>query len=383
MLQRCSSTAPPENARMMMRSLTHTMNRNALAVASSTEKLYVKIHYHVLYRSPAENLSLDLIKSQHQMINASFNKMNQNLQKVPVSGSYNFQSVVGDAAIVVLPTDYTKLEEAMITRIETNKTFTGLADVVSWMNDNSHPFLSGEINLVICPLESILGEAEVVGYRTCVTTGSVGGTLLEGSLTPYRLGITAVHEIGHLLGLPHVFDGDCNQTFSDIPSQLYPNSQFQLFFNGTSWDGKLCNRYRDCLFYREGDESVLISGADPPYSCFSCATTSPLCNECDEANFEQACNFMDYGGDDHIVMFSKQQVLFMRQILLSGNTGLTLHSSDGDEVTTDIPEDIVITVDAAQPSTGLSTWVIVGIVLGSITFVVLLTIIVLKAKKIL
>lgn len=383
--RRCSCETKTENTRNMTRTLNDTMSRSALAIATSSEKLYMNIHYHVIYRNSGENLPLAVLQSQHQMLNASLNKINTNIAKVPSSGRYNFKDSIGNVAVVVIPSNYTELTEQSVTRIPSNREFTGLADVLNWMSTNGHNMKAESVNLIICPMPSILGEAEVVGFRMCVTTGSVGGEVTEGSIDQYRLGVTAVHEMGHLLGLPHVFDGDCNQTFTDVPSQLYPNYDFELFKNeNNEWDGKLCNRYRDCKFYRNGDTNVLISGQPQPYSCFTCSETTPECTQCDTVNYEQGCNFMDYGTDDHLVMFTQQQSLFMRQVALSGNTGITLVDSDGGEIIAINGENIEgeNTTAPAVGNSGIGTWGIVGIVCGIVAiFVIIATILVIMKKK--
>ena len=295
--------------------------------AASTEQLYVGIQYFVLYRNDTENLSIDLIRSQHQMLNACYNQVNLGLSKVPSSGHYSFADVIGNPHVTFLPSDYKAVEEDMIIRVACSQSFSGITPVLNFLEASGHPKVSGKLNAIIAPLDSILGEAQVSGNACTVLSGSVGGELLPGQLTPFRLGLSLVHEAGHCMGLSHIFDSGCVQVHSDIPVQSNPNFEFVLA-NGT---GTNCNRMRDCKYYRNGDNSVLTAGVPPPYSCWTCLADSQ-CPVCDTEPYEQGCNFLDYATDDNMVMFSKQQALAIRETLVSASNGVELKTSDGGAV---------------------------------------------------
>ena len=380
MIQRCGSASSVKNTRSMKRHIDTSMMSLERASAEGDDPIYVRIVYYVLYRTDAENISLDLIRSQHHMINLCFSNQHESRNRMPTTGhEYNFSSAVGTSNIRFLPTVHTDLKEEDIVRIPMEgrtDVFKNLIDVLEFYTDLNRDLVNGSINLFIVPFQN-LGEAETPGDLACIATSSVGGELEQGTLKGYDKGITAVHEIGHLFGLPHVFDGDCDRAFADIPAQKYESPYFQLTEEGGTWSGKQCNRYIDCKIYKEGDTSFEIDGLTKPYSCFPCDVDGAGCTECDTSEYEQSMNFMDYAQDDHLIMFSREQSIFMRQVLLS-KSGKVEPVSDGAETSTAQVDD----ADVKTTDPKFSTWAIVGMVAGgSVVIIVIAVLIALKLRK--
>ena len=111
----------------------------------------------------------------------------------------------------------------------------------------------------------------------------LGGTAQE----PYHLGRTFVHEVGHYFGLRHLWgndDASCNSTdyINDTPVQLKENFGCSTF---------------------------------PTYSCVG------------EPNGDMFMNYMDYGNDSCMLLFTQQQVELMHLVLLTSRK--TLFHSQG------------------------------------------------------
>ncbi|PIY10280.1 MAG: hypothetical protein COZ18_06215 [Flexibacter sp. CG_4_10_14_3_um_filter_32_15] len=78
------------------------------------------------------------------------------------------------------------------------------------------PLSGGILGYAQFPQTTLSGmDCEAVNMVTdgvVMTTGSVGGQATPGTSSPYDLGRTATHEIGHWLGLRHIWgDGDCTE----------------------------------------------------------------------------------------------------------------------------------------------------------------------------
>jgi hypothetical protein len=348
--------------RMLRSRLTRSEND---AVNNASAAIYIGVYYTILYRSESENISLERLQDQHYTLNLCMTKANRDVAYVPSSGNYNFSAVVGNANIIALPTDAAELAEVThIRRIQVSSAFNGVNDALDWLETNGHsPTVDGKLNIIIAPLNGILGQAPQLITNVCICdTSTVGGFDVTGTLSGYDLGKTLVHEVGHCLGLPHTFDQNCSTfVFSDIPPQYHPNSDFELYDSGNGvYDGRKCNRFKDCKVFHEGDTNYVVSGRNGIYSCFTCHDQAQgTCTSCATTTYEQAMNYMDYSRDAHIVMFSTQQSLYMRQVMMSGDTGIDLLDADGNVTKT------------AKRGNGLAWYIIVAIVIGCLLFLFL------------
>ena len=128
------------------------------------------------------------------------------------------------------------------------------------------------------------GPLETDGVVILTSGFGVGGT----AAAPFALGRTATHEIGHYLGLFHVFGNSAvpnytdSDEIADTPNQLGPNF-------GT-----------------------------PSFPTFSCPS---------EPNGDMFVNFMDYVDDAAMVMFSKDQVARMQAAMTVSRPNLGVDPS--------------------------------------------------------
>jgi hypothetical protein len=207
---------------------------------------------------------------------------------------------------------------------------------------------------------NILGQAELSSNIVYCLNTTIGGLDFPGSLPGYAFGKTLVHEVGHALSLPHTFADDaCDNSvlFPDIPEQINPNFDTVLTIDEATGQPSCSgdNRFTDRNNPGGTKRSCLHAVQDPQ-----------------QAPNEMGVNFMDYGGDEVSLMFTKSQALMMRSYLKSPfNTTFTLASPESTEVTlVDQPTFIELPVSTTS-SALFSNLNLTGMVMGMLAFVAL------------
>ena len=234
----------------------------------------IKVHVHVVYNMPAENVTDAQVKSQIKALNRDYAAKNTDKSKTPPVWS----GLVGDSRIRF------KLAPQGIHRIHTTEKEFGDDDGVKAVAPPVNP--KKFLNVWVCTLGGgLLGYAQFPGGPTntdgVVILNTAFGTV--GSLTPqFNLGRTTTHEVGHYLNLHHIWGdvgiscGDSDYV-ADTPNQEGPN------YNKPSF---------------------------PKISC----QNGP--------NGDMFMNYMDYVDDDTMVMFSAQQLMRMHATLAGPRSGL-------------------------------------------------------------
>lgn len=189
-------------------------------VQSSVVTLPVVVH--VLWRTASENISDAQIQSQISVLNKDFRKLNSDFSTTPAA----FQSVAADTEI--------EFSLAGITRTQTTVDDIGDTDYYHSTADGGKDSWDVDhfINIWVCDMgpSGILGFAYLPGYGSFSYDGIVighqyfGTTGTASGSYPYNKGRTATHEVGHYLGLYHIWgpgNGGCSQDdyVSDTPAQ--------------------------------------------------------------------------------------------------------------------------------------------------------------------
>lgn len=294
--------------------------RNTRKSVAQRSTLNIKVVIHVVWNSPEENLADSVILNQIQILNDDYNRMNADTGNLRTE----FQFVAGAADI--------HFELAEIVRVQTDGLFEIdvlggdlLSTLKSDASGGSSPWDTEHyLNIWICKIQptTIFGipVGQILGFafppngldnwpaESSAPTAEQDGVVIDfrvfGSNNPNEVenpngggplttkGRTPVHEVGHYLGLRHIWgDGglfgpnDCDQS-DGIEDTPFASAQSAF----------------DCDLEKNSCEQVELFFNEDPLDLVE--------------------NFMDYSSETCMNMFTKGQVEHMRAVLMGPRAGL-------------------------------------------------------------
>lgn len=276
---------------------------------------HIPVVVHVIYNTPEQNISDEQIALQIASLNADYRRLNEDASNT----RQEFMPVAADVGIEfhLAQWDPEGNQTSGITRTETTQgsfwlsmtdmksSQTGGSDAWDvnhylniWVCNMSIPFLNVPFILGFAtppdgapnwPVGSAAEEPEQDGV---VIHYEVFGPIQnpDATLDPVSLGRTATHEIGHYLGLRHIWgDGDCSAD--------------------------------------DGIQDTPIASAAQQQTCDLSSNT------CDEGSGDlpdMIENYMDYSDEHCMNMFTQQQVMAMRYVVENFRQNLLLSASNFD-----------------------------------------------------
>ena len=270
------------------------------------EIITVPVVIHILYNNGTQNITDAQVLSQLEVLNKDYRRLN-NIQNIPAA----FASLSADSKIVFC------LAKTDPVGKPTNGIIHKFTKTAAWLANDEMKFSASEgdnawdskryLNIWVCNLfgrnlgyASLPGspadkDGIVIQYDVFGTTGTVR--------TPFDKGRTATHEIGHWLGLKHL------------------------------WGDVSC-----------GDD--MIADTPPQKSYNNGCPSFPHMSTCSiNANGDMFMNFMDFTDDGCMSMFTYGQANKMRSMFASGSVRNSfLNSSACNSV---LPEAGALTTDSA------------------------------------
>ena len=251
---------------------------------------------HILHNNATQNISHAQILSQIAVLNADFRRLNADAVNTPSE----FLPIAADTEIefCLATTDPSGFATTGVTRTSTTQSSFGINDQIknsttggvdAWNTANYLNIWVGAVGNGILgyaqfPGGNVNTDGIVIDYRYFGTTGT--------ATPPFHLGRTCTHEVGHWLGLRHIWgDGGCSvdDSVTDTPLAGSPN-----------FTGQPC--------------------------------THPANNSCNEGTNDlpdMFQNFMDYSDDACMNLFTQGQKSRMRTLFEPGGARASLLNSNG------------------------------------------------------
>jgi hypothetical protein len=256
--------------------------------SSSAAVIRIPVVVHILHNGVSDSVSDAQVRSQLEVLNRDFNKRNTDTNKIP--SAFKQRAANTQIEFVLAVSDPNGRPTNGILRKKT--------PVSQWYADDKIKFRSQGgsdawdsryyLNIWVGHLYRLLGYASVPGSDPSrdgiVLNTTAFGTIGVGA--PFHLGRTAVHEVGHWLGLKHI------------------------------WGDDYC-----------GDDFVQDT---PPQGGFTTGCPGGYRSSCDNAaTGDMYMNYMDFTDDACILMFTEGQKNRMRALFHDGGHRYSLLMSKG------------------------------------------------------
>jgi hypothetical protein len=231
--------------------------KNANLNKTTAAVVTIPVVFHVVYATSAENITDAKCIEQLNQLNFDFAKLNRDTNLIPAV----FRNFAADTKIqfCLAQRDPNGAATTGIIHKATNVTTFNFDDKVKYTasgGDNAWP-ANSYLNIWTCNLGGgLLGYAQFPGGANAtdgvvILYSAIGSNNSPGTATPYHLGRTATHEVGHWLNLRHIWgDANCGDDFvNDTPTQQTSNSGCPSFPHITCSNGTNGDMYMNYMDY--------------------------------------------------------------------------------------------------------------------------------------
>lgn len=250
-------------------SFTRDQEQNAAAMRTSSTVITIPVIFHVLYFNSAQNISTARILDQLATLNKDYAHLNADSNNTPVpfrpmAANTNIQFCLAQQDPSGNYTTGIIRKQVSVTGFDPlsndNIKFSSLGGDDAWDRNfylniwiaNFTGISAGIIGISQFPGGAAATDGCVVYY------GTVGGETYHGTTQNYNLGRTLTHEVGHWLNLRHIWGDDggtCSGSdyVADTPNQAFENYQCVAFPHVSCNNGPNGDMFMNYMDYGDDD----------------------------------------------------------------------------------------------------------------------------------